>query len=69
MKFIFMDRNRFIITGGRLLLLAGIFASIFWLIFKNRVTTDCKVSAACKNCSRFSECELIQEKEAEYGKE
>jgi hypothetical protein len=64
-----MDRKRFFTESGRLLLLAGIFAATFWLIFKNRITTDCKVSAACKNCGRFAECELTQAKEAKYGKE
>jgi len=64
-----MDRKRFIIACGRLLLLAGIVVTTFWLIFKNKITAGCEVSGACKNCGRFSECELPQAKEAKYGKE
>lgn len=64
-----MDRKKFLITGGRLFLLAGITALTGYLALKDKVTARCEVSGACKNCSRISECKLPQAKEAENGKQ
>ena len=69
MKQKIMNRKDFVKTSGRFLLLAGITVSSGFLVIRNKVTTTCTISSACKNCGKFSACELPQAKEAKNGKE
>jgi hypothetical protein len=55
-----MNRKEFIKTGGRFLILGGMAATTGYLVANQKVDTTCSVSAACKNCGQFSECELPQ---------
>lgn len=53
-----MDRKNFFTTAGRLLLLGGLAGSTVFLITKNRISAECTVSAACKNCGSLNTCTL-----------
>ena len=63
-----MNRKNFFKTAGRLILLGGITASAGYLVLNNKVTANCAVSPTCKNCGKFSKCELPQAKEQNNGK-
>jgi hypothetical protein len=53
-----MNRKEFIITGSRMLILAGMAATTGYLVVNNKIDTTCSKSAACTKCGEFSGCEL-----------
>ncbi|MFV0592424.1 MAG: hypothetical protein ACK5M7_13640 [Draconibacterium sp.] len=54
------SRRKFIQNGGRLLLLGGLTAVSGYLILNKKISASCSVSPTCKNCGKFSKCELPQ---------
>ncbi len=65
-----MNRKEFFKTGGRILLLSGITASAGYLIANKKVTTDCRISPACKSCGIYTDCinpETKKERENSVG--
>ncbi len=42
------------------MILGAMAALTVWVMTRERSETTCSVSPACKNCSKFSDCELPQ---------
>ena len=59
-----MDRKEFFQQSGRLIILSGIGLMTAFLAVNHKIVRaeECPVSPLCKNCGKFSTCELPQAK-------
>jgi len=65
-----MNRKEFFQQGGRLVILTAMGIMTTFLAVNNKIVKaeDCTISEQCKNCGKFSKCELPQAKRELNGK-
>ena len=51
-----MNRKEFFKTGGRILLLGGLTASVGYLVINKKVSASCRVSPTCNTCGIYTNC-------------
>jgi hypothetical protein len=66
-----MNRKEFFKTGGRIILLGGLTASVGYLVVNKKVSASCTISSKCNSCGIYSDCvnpEVKTEREKENPK-
>ena len=51
-----MNRKEFLKTGGRILMLGGLTASVGYLVVNKKVSASCTVSPTCNSCGIYTGC-------------
>ncbi len=51
-----MNRKDFFKTGGRILMLGGLTASVGYLVVNKKVSASCTISPTCYSCGIYTNC-------------
>lgn len=63
-----MNRNEFIRTGGRILILGGMAISAGYLMLNDKIDISCAETDGCGRCDWFTKCTLPDAMEVKDGK-